>query len=465
MRSDPVVQNLLVMLTGATILNAAFAAALWRGTRDRLFRSLFVAWAATAAAGAAQGLLVAGDLPVTLGFSATFFSNAAFAHLLATVAGVPVPWRALGGGLAGGLALSALAWALGAPFEVLALPTVLAVAAPVIAVSVAVARTRWSTLHVQGRLLVASCLLYSAHNVDFAFLRMRPSLTLLGFTVAMLAIFAISISAPAAALEVVAQRQARLAAQLEIARTLQTRLVPPDARLDGLEFAAYMRAAESVGGDYLHCFHVGDVDWFFVGDVTGHGFGAGLFTLMAHSALASIIEARPDVSPRELNHLANRVLCASLDRLQERRSMTIVSVRRDAGTGRLRVSGSHEDLLVYRAAARRVESIAMSHFPFGLGFAPDLRREAIGDVTVELAPGDVLFAGTDGVFEAPREGDHRAGHFGVAPVEEALAASDGLPLSEVRRRIVERLERYTAGRYDDDVAFLMVRASAPGAVA
>src|SRR6266568_3106179 len=198
MRSDPVVQNLLVLLTGATVLNATFAAALWRSTRDRLFRSLFIAWAATAAAGVAQGLLAHGDLAVTLGFSPTFLSNFAFAHLLATVAGVAVPWRALAGGFGGGVALSVAAWAAGAPFVVVALPTALAVAAPVLAVSAAVLRDRWGSLHVQGRALLASCLLYSAHNVDFAFLRNRPSLTLLGFTVALLTIFAISISAPAA---------------------------------------------------------------------------------------------------------------------------------------------------------------------------------------------------------------------------------------------------------------------------
>jgi len=462
MRSDPVIQNLLLIITGAIILNAVFAAALWRSTRDRLFRSLFVAWAVTIASGVAEGVLVEGDLPVTLGFAFTFFANAGFAHVLATVTGVSPPWRPVAGTFLGAVALSVGIAALGAPFELVALPTAVGVAVPALWVSVEVFRKRWSTLHVQGKALVASCLLFSLHNLDFAFLRNRPSLELLGFSVALLALFAISISAPAAVLELVTQRQARLAAQLDIARTLQTRLVPADARLDGLEFAAYMRAAESVGGDYLQRFHVGEADWFFVGDVTGHGFGAGLFTLMAHSALASIIETRPDISPRELNHLANRVLCASLDRLQERRSMTIVSVRRDGATGRFRVSGSHEDLVVFRAGSRAVETVPMSHFPFGLGFAPDLPRDAIGDATVELAPGDVLFAGTDGVFEAPRAGDHRAGHFGAEPVHEALAGSAGVPLSEVRRRIVERLEAFTQGRYDDDVAFLMVRARAPG---
>jgi len=142
--------------------------------------------------------------------------------------------------------------------------------------------------------------------------------------------------------------------------------------------------------------------------------------------------------------------------------MTIVSVRRDGADGRLRVSGSHEDLLVYRAGSGAVESIPMEHFPFGLGFAPDLARDAFGDAALELAPGDVLFAGTDGVFEAPRDGDHRAGHFGTQPVQEALAGSGGVPLSEVRRRIVERLETFTHGRFDDDVAFLMLRARTPG---
>jgi len=462
MRSDAVVQHLLIFLAGAALINAGFAAALWRSTRDPLFKSLFFSWTVSIASGVAQSVLVRGDLAVTLGFSLTFLSNAAFAHLLAAIAGVSMPWLPLVATFLVGVAASCAAFAAHAPFTIVALPTALAVAAPIVSVSAQVFRRRWGTLHVQGRALVVSSLLYSAHNLDYPFLRARPSVAVMGFTVAALVVFSISISAPAAVLELVTQRQARLAGQLEIARTLQARLVPPDSRLEGLDFAAYMRPADSVGGDYLHRFRVGDVEWFFVGDVTGHGFGAGLFTLMAHSALASIIEARPDVSPRELNHLANRVLCASMARLQERRSMTIVSVRREVRTGRLTVSGSHEDLLVYRAGSGLVESIPMSHFPFGLGFAPDLRRESIGDATFELHPGDLLFVGTDGVFEAARGGEYRFGLFGVEPVQEALAKSCGLPLSEVRQQLVDRLEAFTGGQYGDDVAFLMLRARNDG---
>jgi serine phosphatase RsbU (regulator of sigma subunit) len=458
MRSDPLVQNLLILLAGAGVMSAVFAAALWRSTRDRLFRALFFAWTTSIASVLVQMFLGEGDLLITLGFSSAFLSNAAFAHLLAATTEVSVPWQLLLATFTSGIAASSVAFAAGAPFATVALPTAIAVATPIVSVSIKVFRHRWGALHAQGRALVIGCLMYSAHNLDFPFFRTRPSLVAIGFTIAAVVTFAISISAPAALLEIVTQRQARLAAQLEIARTLQARLIPPDARLEELDFAAYMRTAESVGGDYLHCFRMDDVDWFFVGDVTGHGFGANLFTLMAHSAFASIIEARPDISPRELNHIANRVLCANLARLKERRSMTIVSARRERRTGRLVVSGSHEDLLVYRAASELVESIPMSHFPLGLGFVPDLQYERIGDAAVELARGDLLFIGTDGVFEAARLGEPRSGLFGIEPVREALAESRGLPLSDVRKRLVEELDEFTGGRYDDDVAFLMLRA-------
>src|SRR5512133_2897221 len=106
MRSDPVVQNLLFLITGAVLLNALFAAALWRGTRDRLFKLLFIAWAVTVAAVVPQSILVEGDLAVTLGFAFVFFSNAGFARLLAAVTDVSTPWGPVAGAFVSGLALS-----------------------------------------------------------------------------------------------------------------------------------------------------------------------------------------------------------------------------------------------------------------------------------------------------------------------------------------------------------------------
>jgi serine phosphatase RsbU (regulator of sigma subunit) len=459
MRSE-VVQNLLVLLAGAALTNAAFAAALWRSTRDRLFRLLFVAWASVIVSALVQSALTHEPLLITLGFASVFINNLAFAHLLAAVVETEVPWRGLVVLFAAGVVGSVAASAAGAPFLVVALPTTLGVAAPALAVGLDVIRRRWSTLHAQGRALALSCILFSLHNLDFAFLRDRESLAPVGFTIAFLVIFAISISAPAALLEVVTKRQARLGAQLEIARTLQSRLAPSDARLDHFEFACHMRQAESVGGDYLHHVKTADAEWFFAGDVVGHGFHSGLLALMAHSAILSIVEARPEISPRELNHLVNRILCRNLAQLEDRRHMTIVSIRRE-GPGRLVVSGCHEDLLVYRASSRQVEMLPVAHLPLGVGFSPALSLDEIGDATLELEPGDLVFVGTDGVFEAPRLGRYELGLFGPERVVEVLSSSGDSPLPEIRQRIVAQLDAFTEQRYADDVAFFMLRR--PGA--
>lgn len=453
-----VLHNLLVLLAGAAFINAAFAAALWHGTRDRLFRLLFVAWASVILSALVQSALTGSPLAITLGFASTFAPNAAFANLLAAVVDVAVPWRRLLVLLAAGVAGSVVAAAAGSPFLVVALPTASAVAAPCLAVGAKVLLGRWSTLHAQGRALAISCVLFSLHNLDFAFLRPRDSLAPVGFTIAFLVLFAIAISAPTALLELVTKRQARLSAQLEIARTLQARLAPTDARLGPLEYACHMRQADSVGGDYLHRFQVGDHEWFFAADVVGHGFHSGLLALMAHSALSSVIEARPDVSPRELNHLVNRILCRNLAQLEDRRFMTIVSIRREGRDGRLRLSGCCEDLLVYRAASREVQVLPVAHFPLGVGFTPELSLEQISDATLDLGPGDLVFVGTDGVFEAARLGRHELGLFGVDRVAEILSTSEGSSLADIRRRLVERLDEFTDGRYADDVAFFMLRA-------
>ncbi len=460
-----VVENLLVLLAGAALTNAVFAAALWRSTRDRLFRLLFVAWASVILTALVQSVLTWSPLAITLGFAPVFANNAAFAQLLAAVVEVRVPWRRLLVLLAAGILGSIAAGAAGAPFVAVALPTAIAVAAPCLVLGVKVFRERWSTLHAQGRALALSCLLFSAHNLDFAFLRPRAALAPIGFTIAFLVIFAISISAPAALLEVVTKRQARLSAQLDVARTLQARLAPTDARLDRFEYACHMRQADSVGGDYLHRFEVGDSEWFFAADVVGHGFHAGLLAFMAHSALSSVIEARPDISPRELNHLVNRILCRNLAQLQDRRFMTLVSIRRDGHGGRLVLSGCHEDALVYRAGSRRVEALPLAHFPLGVGFTPDLPLERIGEATLDLGPGDLVFVGTDGVFEAARLGKHELGLFGADRVVELLEADGAAPLAELRRRLVERLDDFTDRRYADDVAFFMLRARPEGASA
>src|SRR5262249_15534059 len=149
-------------------------------------------------------------------------------------------------------------------------------------------------------------------------------------------------------------------------RRIQSMLLPRRLDLPGLEVVGYMRPADSVGGDYFDVQQTGDDCWILLGDVTGHGLGAGLVMLMAQSAMSAIVEATPDLSPRELNPLATRVLLSTLKRLEERRHMTIVTIRCRGND--LAISGSHDDIILWHARERTATVLPVAHFPFGLGF-------------------------------------------------------------------------------------------------
>ena len=80
-----------------------------------------------------------------------------------------------------------------------------------------------------------------------------------------------------------------------------------------------MHSADEVGGDY---YTMGEMSWVLVGDVTGHGLASGLVMFMVQSIITSILQTRPNLSPAELNALANQILYQNLERLDEQRPMT-----------------------------------------------------------------------------------------------------------------------------------------------
>jgi serine phosphatase RsbU (regulator of sigma subunit) len=401
-------------------------------------------------------LLTQSDLVITYAVATAFLVNYSLASLVVQSQETTLRLRPFASVLIMALALSAILASLRMKFTFIALPVAAAVALPSLTVAVRVARS-WKSLSVITRALVVSCVLFSMHNLDFAFLRDRPNMAPLGFTVATLIIFALSITSPAVVLERVTEQQARIDVEVETARRIQTRLLPSDISLAEIEFLTYMRPAESVGGDYFDIHTTDFGSWLFLGDVTGHGLGAGLVALMAQSTISSILESRPDICPAELNFLANRILAANLTRMDEQRHLSFVAIRISASYA-FEVSGCHDSGLIFRAANASVERLALADFPMGLGFLGELPREAFREQKISLGPGDVLFIGSDGITEAAPDGNAAAGQFGEDAVIAILEKNGRVPLPELRSKLLRQLEEYTRGVYRDDVSFVIVRA-------
>jgi len=449
-----VVRNLLVLYSGLMLCNVALSGALWWRNRNMLYRALLALWGTGALSFVFQGILVQPPSLVALGFAGNFPCNLALANLVALVTGSSLPSKRLVLVLVLGFAAGAALAAVGAGFTLIALPVAFVVALPTLVVSLRVVRSGWGGLRTSARALVLSAVAFSAHNLDFPFLRFHEAFAPLGFTVALLIVFALSITAPAVALELVAEREARAAVAIDTARRIQARISPKDATLPGLEVVTYLQPAESIGGDYLDLYSFDENCWLLVGDVTGHGLGAGLVMLMAQSTISSILHCRPDVSPSELNWLANRVLYRNLARLEEARHMTLVSLRRTRGN-HFTISGCHDDVLIVRANGT-VERREVSYLPMGLGFVGELALADVGEDSFVLERNDLLFVGTDGITEAARGGDVRRGFMGDS-LADILARHAHEPLQRIKQALLDGLQTFTGGVFHDDVAFLLIR--------
>jgi signal transduction histidine kinase len=204
------IESLLIVYGGLLCINVALSALLWAKQRTPLPRNLFYVWASQVVAFVAQGLAQANDLAIVYAFSVTFFANLAVALLLARVVGLEVPWRACTAIFAVSCLVGGIVYAASGPFWMIALPVCVAVALPLLWTATQTIRKRAKALTTTGWALAVTCLAFSVHNLDFAFLRNRPEFAVAGFTIAILFAFALGTTAPAVVLEREAQERARV---------------------------------------------------------------------------------------------------------------------------------------------------------------------------------------------------------------------------------------------------------------
>src|SRR5262249_14369988 len=136
--------------------------------------------------------------------------------------------------------------------------------------------------------------------------------------------------------------------EMQLAKKIQTVLLPREPKLKGYEIAVHCNPAAEVGGDYYDVLNVGDRDWLVIGDVSGHGVPAGLLMMMVQPSLEVAIGQNPNISPLDALSVINSTITANVKHLGDDRYMTItlLATYKD---GRFLFSGLHQDLMVHRA--------------------------------------------------------------------------------------------------------------------
>lgn len=244
--------------------------------------------------------------------------------------------------------------------------------------------------------------------------------------------------------------------EMEVAKRIQTALLPENRRVGGYEVAARMSPAAEVGGDYYDIIQAGDDrNWIAIGDVSGHGVESGLVMMMTQTSILSLVREKDRLSPAEVFSRVNDVLLENISRLHAARYMTLNVVRlHDEG---LTFAGKHQDVLVWRRGMGAIETV--SNDGCWIGVVEDTRGR-VSDQVIKMQEGDVALFFTDGATEAMNA---RSEMYGEERLAKVLASVAEKPLDEALEALFADIAAFRNVQ-DDDVTMMLVR-RAPDAVA
>jgi len=244
-----------------------------------------------------------------------------------------------------------------------------------------------------------------------------------------------------------AAERRRLEEELELARRIQRALLPEEAPpVEGWEAWGRTVPSRGVSGDLFTFRRLDDGRLAtLVADVSGKGMAASLLTASLEALTAGPITSGSP--PGRVLELASALLHERTP--PERFATAFLAVVAPGGGSVVWASAGHVPALAVRRDGS-VERLEATGIPLGL--MPSARY---GEGRVELAPGELLAAFTDGITEATPPGGEE---FGLERVERELSAAREAALPELAGRLEAALAAHAgAGAAEDDRTLVLLR--------
>ncbi|MFD3686809.1 SpoIIE family protein phosphatase [Nocardiopsis sp. NPDC058631] len=242
--------------------------------------------------------------------------------------------------------------------------------------------------------------------------------------------------------------------QAAMSSALQRSLLPAKEKepvIPHVDHAVFYRPADEknqVGGDFYDVFAASGRWCFAIGDVCGTGPEAAAVTGLARHTLRAL--AKEGFTP---SHIMQRLNMAILDENTSTRFLTMLygemTPATDEGGGmRVRMVSAGHPLPMRLTQKGKVENFGSSQPLLGA-------FEDVGFTTesVDIRPGEVVLAVTDGVTERRSNMDM----LGDEGLMEIFSGCSGLTAQAVISRIDRELEEYAPGGHTDDTAMMVLR--------
>lgn len=243
------------------------------------------------------------------------------------------------------------------------------------------------------------------------------------------------------------EAERRSALEMEIAREVQSRLLPQSPpRLRTLDCAARCIQARAVGGDYYDFLDLGPGRVGLVlADVSGKGVHAALLVANLEAYMRSQSSMRP-FDPLRMLEQVNRMLYAST--AVQHYATLFFGAYDDSARLFSYVNCGHNPAIWLRAdgCLQRLEATGTV-----IGAFPEWHA-SVGQA--QFGPGDLLAVFSDGVTEANRGEEE----FGEDRLIGELRSLNGRPAGEIVPAILDCVQQFSAGAQYDDLTLLVGRA-------
>ena len=248
------------------------------------------------------------------------------------------------------------------------------------------------------------------------------------------------------------KERSRLKASMALAKEVQQNLLPPETRhVGGLDVAGASVYCDATGGDYYDFFPLpgGERErlGIAVGDVVGHGIAAALLMTTVRALLRS--RAALGGPLQEIISHVNRHFC--LDTADSCSFVTLFLMAVDERGREVRwVRAGHEPAVLYDGASDRFTELRGEGV--ALGVDPEY---AFSADRAECLPGQLIFVGTDGIWET----ENTAGEmFGKERFHAVVRECRDKPSGEIVSAVMKAVGAFRGeARQGDDITLVVVR--------
>lgn len=247
------------------------------------------------------------------------------------------------------------------------------------------------------------------------------------------------------------QDHLRISKSMELAQEVHNNLLPENPpQVKGLDISGVSISCDETGGDYFDFYtppQEGGTG-ILLGDVTGHGVPAALLMTTCRAHLKHASQHKSTLATRIGE--VNKLLCADIG--DSGRFMTLFCLEISEDNARAcYVRAGHDPAAVYNPQSGTKREL-MGDPMLALGI---FEESDYDEFNVDLHEGEIIFIGTDGIWEA-RNGNNEM--FGRKRLDELVFANSERSAAEIQQEIISAVYRFQDGiEQEDDITLVIIK--------